>query len=195
MYGGFAKLYLFTRFVKTHLRYFITISANNKKLKAFLLGLANVNQRLVAAMSKLRRANWANMLIDDDREDEFTPEIIEGDGIYGYDYYWYHEKFPKEWALSHKEGTGPSQCENCADHGCINEVFVGYCANCAQYIYDGERGIGFLCAFQGLELNSGEDDSLLGRSALETYLKGVDLSIIRLKKSYHTDEIENALHK
>ena len=61
-------------------------------------------------MSKLRRSNWANMLIDDDIEDEFNPEIIEGDGIYGYDYYWYHEKFPKEWALSHKEGTGPSQC-------------------------------------------------------------------------------------
>ena len=93
---------------------------------------------------------------------------------YLYDYQWYHDKFPEAWALCHEEGTGPGQCNNCADYGSVNGVFIGYCANCAMYIYEGIRGRGFIDV--GLE-NS--DDSVSDYpSAFETYLQDVDIDAI-----------------
>ena len=93
---------------------------------------------------------------------------------YLYDYQWYHEKFPKEWALNHKKGTGPGQCSNCEKYGCINTVFIGYCANCAVYEYDGKRGCGFIG--NGIELYN--EFTLHIPSAFDTYLQGVDLNSI-----------------
>lgn len=56
----------------------------------------------------------------------------------------YHENFPQEWAVNHEPGTGPEECKNCAYFGCIEDVFIGYCANCAIYVYEGSRGPGFI---------------------------------------------------
>lgn len=65
-------------------------------------------------------------------------EYYEVDGIK------YTGTFPYEWATDHKfiDGTdicsGPKGCCNCRDRGSINGVFVFYCANCFEYVYDGE---------------------------------------------------------
>ena len=55
----------------------------------------------------------------------------------------YHISFPLPYALSHKRGTGPEECGNCADFGSIgfNKVFLGYCGNCAGD-YDYSCGLG-----------------------------------------------------
>jgi len=75
------------------------------------------------------------------------------------------KSIPKEWLHIREKGIGndtlkcggPLFCNNCKYHGMINNVWVGYCANCAvyrynnrvngfywpgrQYIYDGEQCI------------------------------------------------------
>jgi hypothetical protein len=78
----------------------------------------------------------------------------------------YHENFPQEWAVNHLQGTGPHHCGNCAHHGCVGDVFVGYCANCAIYQYKGSRGRGFYTAPQ-------ETTATQYPSAFDTYLNGV----------------------
>jgi hypothetical protein len=112
--------------------------------------------------------------ISDDEHDYPQEEPFYFDNKYLYDYYWYHENFPVEWAMCPKEYTGPSQCGNCLDYGCINGVFIGYCANCAIYDYDGSRGRGFMDV--GVE----SDDTIgMGfQSVFDTYLKGVDIHAI-----------------
>jgi len=99
------------------------------------------------------------------RSPSFEEDEIQLDG----EYYWYnsicyHGAFPVEWAKNHYPDTGPLECWNCEDYGCVNGIFVGYCANCAQYVYEGERGRGFFD--HGVEL---DDPSY--PSAFETYLK------------------------
>lgn len=77
----------------------------------------------------------------------------------------YHARFPREWAENHIEETGPEQCANCEHFGSLNEVFIGYCGNCADYVYGGERGRGIMKG--GIEFNS------RGQSIYETYLSGL----------------------
>lgn len=77
----------------------------------------------------------------------------------------YDNRFPNQWRESHAEGTGPEECGNCNAYGTINGVFVGYCANCAQYVYNGERGRGFID--NGVEV---DDEDIVGDSVFETYL-------------------------
>lgn len=58
----------------------------------------------------------------------------------------YHLQFPIGWALNHKShycsyineniGTGPIECTNCANHGSLRGVFIGYCGNCLQQYSD-----------------------------------------------------------
>ena len=55
----------------------------------------------------------------------------------------YLNTFPDEWIANNVIGTGPNQCINCQKYGCIDNIFIGYCANCCQYIYNFERGEGF----------------------------------------------------
>jgi hypothetical protein len=93
---------------------------------------------------------------------------------YLYDYQWYHEKFPEEWILKHRHGTGPGQCENCADYGTVNGIFIGYCANCAIHVYKGTRGRGFI----GGGLEDSANDVIEYPSAFDTYLTGVDVLTI-----------------
>jgi len=87
---------------------------------------------------------------------------------------WYHENFPIGWARNHEEGTGPSNCNNCAHFGSINGIFIGYCCNCANYIYNFERGRGFVDV--GEEISTGESTNYT--SVFDTYLKDVDIEAI-----------------
>jgi hypothetical protein len=121
-------------------------------------------------MSSFSRRNWRDE-ISDDEEDYPLEEPFHFENKYLYDYYWYHENFPVEWAMCPKDGTGPSQCENCLDYGCINGVFIGYCMNCAIYDYEGSRGRGFKDV--GIE----DDDTkvMVYQSVFDTYLKDVDI--------------------
>jgi hypothetical protein len=61
--------------------------------------------------------------------------------------------FPLEWALEYNLQyefvygntvesvlSGPSNCDNCACYGSYNGVFVCYCLNCADILFNGERG-------------------------------------------------------
>lgn len=111
---------------------------------------------------------------------------------YSYYHILYHKNFPEEWAKSHAtEYAGPSICYNCVDYGCINNVFIGYCANCAQFVYNGTRGRGFISA--GIEDN--EPDALKYPSIFETYMKDVDTSKIKLPMELHHisyDDDDNA---
>ena len=96
------------------------------------------------------------------------------DGKYLYNGQWHHEKFPLEWAKSHIEETGPNECLNCSDYGSIHCVFIGYCANCAVYIYEGSRGRGFMG--DGKEYTS--EFALGVPSAFDTYLEGININDI-----------------
>lgn len=121
--------------------------------------------------------NNTDFIMDPAEEDiEYTEFNIE-EPYYHYDIYlyqgaWYHKNFPVIWAMTHENGTGPSQCSNCADYGCVNHVFIGYCANCADYYYDGERGKGFID--NGIEFDENDFES-----AFDTYLSGVDINKIQ----------------
>jgi hypothetical protein len=91
-------------------------------------------------------------------EDAWRYEPVDYGDFYMIESYKYSNTFPKEWAQNHLEGTGPEQCGNCYDHGSRDGVFSGYCLNCADYDYNGERGPG-LDTFNGtLEI---EDDCAL----------------------------------
>jgi hypothetical protein len=92
---------------------------------------------------------------------------------YAYDGELYTATFPQEWVKSHScDGTGPSKCKNCNIFGSWNGVFIGYCINCAEYVYNFERGKGF--CIMGIEtLNKGK-----GISVFNSYLKNIDLKDI-----------------
>ena len=57
--------------------------------------------------------------------------------------------FPIKWAVENLNENneniqiGPFHCGNCARVGKINNVFVGYCSNCARFSYNYLRGNGF----------------------------------------------------
>jgi len=75
-------------------------------------------------------------------------------GSYG-DYYemcgiHYDANFPTDWANEHhKKETeyGPIKCLNCFYFGHYQGVFVGYCSNCAQHLFNYERGYGLTDEF------------------------------------------------
>jgi len=82
----------------------------------------------------------------------------------------YSKYFPYDWVTSHLDGTGPHECDNCLIYGSINEIFIGYCMNCARSDYDCKRGHGF---YDGCEDIISED---FENSATHTYLKYFDMS-------------------
>lgn len=84
----------------------------------------------------------------------------------------YHPSFPNQWTMSHAPGTGPEQCLNCADHGSYRGQFIGYCANCADYVYEGRRGRGFMG--DGVELV--DDQTRQWISVYDTYLSHVEFA-------------------
>jgi hypothetical protein len=88
---------------------------------------------------------------------------------YSYDEELYCGTFPENWVEDCLEGTGPKECGNCAYYGSWNGVFLGYCANCAQYVYNGERGQGFIDIGKECDYNP----NVNGPSVFDTYLKGL----------------------
>jgi len=64
---------------------------------------------------------------------------------YLYQGFWYYNEFPVEWSKTHLPGTGPQNCDDCAQYGTVHEgtVFVGYCTSCAVDKYHLQRGLGF----------------------------------------------------
>jgi hypothetical protein len=104
---------------------------------------------------------------------DFTSDFFSFGDNYLYETKWYYQTFPMAWARSHAPLTGPNECQNCAHHGSLHDgsIFVGYCINCAKYVYHYTRGHGFV---EGAEVTTGvpEDAPL---SAHATYLQGIDL--------------------
>lgn len=124
------------------------------------------------------------MVIDDQTVQFYDSETMCNWG--GYEYYTvnghqhpdetsviYIGGFPLEWATSHAPETGPMSCLNCLDYGSLRGVFIGYCANCASRVYNGERGLGFMG-------DGKEDVDGIGESAFDTYLYGVCTKMIGL---------------
>jgi hypothetical protein len=77
-----------------------------------------------------------------EEDDGWRYEPVDCGDYYMIEQYKYANSFPKEWAMSHLPGTGPEQCGNCYDYGSKDNTFIGYCLNCADYDYNGERGPG-----------------------------------------------------
>ena len=82
----------------------------------------------------------------------------------------YHIRFPMDWAHNHKafrlvgevefnDGSGPEHCGNCATHGSIRGVFVGYCSNCLQNYIDTNEPRGRLVA-PSLSVDMLENDDI-----------------------------------
>jgi len=77
-----------------------------------------------------------------DIDEEWEEPIVECGDYYMIGLYKYANSFPKEWAQSYLPGTGPEQCCDCSEHGTREDVFYGYCMNCAEDVYKGQRGTG-----------------------------------------------------
>mgnify|MGYP001441271038 CR=1 FL=1 len=58
------------------------------------------------------------------------------------DNYKYFKSFPDAWINEESlDKIGPRYCDNCRCYGTINNIFIGYCLNCAN-IFNGTRGYG-----------------------------------------------------
>lgn len=109
-----------------------------------------------------------------EQEKRSPSPLLEPNITFAGDYYylrdhdlWYHKSFPLDWALTHLAGTGCIDCVNCAKWGKKNGVVIGYCSNCAEFLYNGDRGSGF------------KYDGPYVAQANNHYLIGVDLDSIR----------------
>ena len=87
------------------------------------------------------------------------------DDYYMYDKQKYFVFFPYEWSQNMFPGTGPKMCEKCILHGSKNDIFLGYCYDCANYIYDCKRGHGLINGLEDIDMENKET------SANFTYLK------------------------
>ena len=91
--------------------------------------------------------------------------------------------FPIKWAvenLNEYDGEndllrhGPVHCTNCATFGVINNVFVGYCSNCALYEYNYSRGNGFNAVGVEQIVDHLDQELNLQNSIWNTYMKNVE---------------------
>jgi hypothetical protein len=87
------------------------------------------------------------------------------DVSFSYDGIRYFLYFPYEWATSTHPGTGPKQCRSCQVHGIVDDLFIGYCCDCASYMYDHTRGHGFIYGKEKVDIDNKQT------SATFTYLK------------------------
>jgi hypothetical protein len=105
---------------------------------------------------------------------EYDDEIIEYDDYYSYQGELYIKQFPKMWATSHVPETGPGECGNCNVYGSWNGIFIGYCVNCAEYVYEYQRGHGFI------DHGEEQDMDVPQLRAMDTYLHGIELDEIEI---------------
>ena len=55
----------------------------------------------------------------------------------------YFMSFPDTWIEEESlYNVGPRFCENCKYYGSLDNIFIGYCVNCANNVFNGERGAG-----------------------------------------------------
>ena len=87
------------------------------------------------------------------------------DDYYVYDEQKYYLFFPYDWVQNMFPGTGPKMCEKCVLHGSKKGIFIGYCYDCANYVYDLKRGHGFENYLEDIDMVNKET------SANYTYLK------------------------
>jgi hypothetical protein len=99
----------------------------------------------------------------------------------------YHNNFPNQWRETHLPGTGPEECSNCAHFGSVNGLFIGYCANCADYEYNGTRGRGFI----DIGVEHITEETLGFQSVFDTYLFEVELDLPVLPFNEEGEENEN----
>lgn len=102
---------------------------------------------------------------------------------YSYDDELYHKNFPEEWATSHKPGTGPKECTNCAFFGSFGGHFFAYCVNCAEYQYGFERGPGMFHDYTEFVTNEVP-------SVFDTYMKNIQLEDIG-DRDMNSDEVND----
>jgi hypothetical protein len=102
---------------------------------------------------------------------------------YSYDNEVYHKNFPEEWATSHKPGTGPKECANCAFFGSFGGHFFAYCVNCAEFEYNFSRGLGMYLDYTELVTNDVP-------SVFDTYMKNIQLEDIG-DRDMNTDEFND----
>jgi hypothetical protein len=93
----------------------------------------------------------------------------------------YVDTFPEDWAKSHLPETGPVECLNCQTYGVIEDVFYGYCANCADYCYAGSRGKGYID--KGVFDGENDTDACVD----VTYDMSLDVSDEDLYSEYYRD--------
>jgi hypothetical protein len=119
------------------------------QLEEQLNELQNKAQELMAR--KLRLSETVNQLRDQinsvlpSKEDNKLSEI---DYFIADDGYCYVDTFKREWIDEHVDKqSGPLHCSNCEAFGTINQegrvIFLGYCLNCSEYLYNNNRGSGF----------------------------------------------------
>jgi hypothetical protein len=102
---------------------------------------------------------------------------------YSYDNEVYHKNFPEEWATSHKPGTGPKECANCAFFGSFGGHFFAYCVNCAVYEYSLERGPGMFDDYTEFATNDVP-------SVFDTYMKNISIEDIG-DRDMNTDDVND----
>jgi len=121
--------------------------------------------------------------------DQYNPLEIRkvGKNIYSYDNELYDINFPEEWALSHKEDTGPKECPNCAYFGSIGGTFFAYCVNCADSEYNFTRGPGMWYNYCELYTDK-------AHSIFDTYMKGIELEKIG-DKDMNSDKVNTNFHR
>ena len=124
-------------------------------------------------------------------------EIIDLGSYYSFRGELYIKQFPIIWAKSHASETGPEECGNCSFYGSWNGVFIGYCANCAEHIYEYQRGHGFIEHGEELDLD------IIPLRAMDTYLHGVNLDEIEylpniefytMSDSQEEEKCSNSIH-
>lgn len=147
-------------------------------------------------MTNFEDSIWA-LLSDDEGDYDYPTYSYDNEESVWEESGWegmYHNNFPNQWRETRLPGTGPEECSNCAHFGCINGLFIGYCANCAIHEYNGTRGRGFI--EQGVEYIT--EETLGYQSVFDTYLFEVDLDLPVLpfneevnEDEYAAEEIEN----
>jgi hypothetical protein len=141
-------------------------------LKTFLIGIDYVTKQQDKMSSYDHR--YAPSLYEiqcengDIEEEYWEDQVFDCGDYYTIGYYKYAKSFPQEWAQNHLEGTGPEQCGNCYEYGSKDGVFVGYCANCAQYDYNGERGPGMMPIVEESEPIDAAESELVTSPCVET---------------------------
>jgi hypothetical protein len=100
---------------------------------------------------------------------------------YAYEGIVYIGTFPEEWATNHWPDTGPHECGNCFHWGSVRNVFIGYCTNCADHVYNGCRGRGFI--------DVATESENIYLSVFNTYLKDINVDNINIENANTPDEV------